>query len=193
MSTSAPPKARAYHHGDLRQALIQAAQAVVERDGPEAVSLSALAKSLGVSQPAPYRHFADRDGLMAAVAAEGFRAFSQALRDSVQAPSDCSVAARMAQAYVRFGLERRGLYRLIFASPATVQAVDDSELRVASFEAFGLLLDAMGPASEGLARARRALKVWTGLHGVVMLADQGLLIGMIDGIGLDDMIADIVG
>ena len=65
--------ARAYHHGDLRAALVAAAQAAVEADGPEAVSLRDIAQSLGVSTAAPYRHFPDRRALLAEVAALGFR------------------------------------------------------------------------------------------------------------------------
>ena len=62
----------AYHHGDLRNALIAAALAAVEQDGPDAVSLRDLAQNLGVSRAAPYRHFEDRDALLAAVAARRF-------------------------------------------------------------------------------------------------------------------------
>src|SRR5664279_5914286 len=76
-----------YHHGDLRDALVQAAFDEAELGGPEAVNISALAKKLGVSQPAPYRHFADRDALLAAITAEAFRQFSAALRDSMAKPS----------------------------------------------------------------------------------------------------------
>ena len=66
----------AYHHGDLRDALVQAALREAEQRGPEAISIKALAKKLGVSQPAPYRHFADREALLAAVTAEAFWQFS---------------------------------------------------------------------------------------------------------------------
>src|ERR1700741_1922386 len=72
-----------YHHGDLRDALVQAALAEAELGGPEAISISALAKKLGVSQPAPYKHFADRESLLAAVTAEAFRQFSDVLRESI--------------------------------------------------------------------------------------------------------------
>jgi len=165
----------AYHHGELRQALIQAAMTVVERDGPEAVSLSALAKSLGVSQPAPYRHFADRDALLAAVAVEGFRAFNKVLADSVAAPSEPSALSRIAQAYVAFGRRQSGLYRLMFASPATASALEDSELYIIGQASFGLLLAVLRPATDPPSLERRAVKVWAALHGVVMLAGQGLL------------------
>ena len=70
----------AYHHGDLRDALVQAALHEAELAGPEAISISALAKKLGVSQPAPYKHFADRETLLTAVTAEAFRQFSQCMR-----------------------------------------------------------------------------------------------------------------
>src|ERR1700745_4165250 len=69
----------AYHHGDLRAALIAAARQVLETARPEAITLKSLAHRLGVSQPAPYRHFANRDALLAAVAADGFERFRDAL------------------------------------------------------------------------------------------------------------------
>src|ERR1043165_9429175 len=72
-----------YHHGDLRGALIKAALRDAEQGGPEAISIKALAKELGVSQPAPYRHFADRDALLTAVTAEAFREFSAMLREAM--------------------------------------------------------------------------------------------------------------
>jgi AcrR family transcriptional regulator len=64
---------RPYHHGSLRSALVSAGMAVVETDGPDALSLRDLARSLGVSPTAPYRHFEDRRALLIAIAAEGFK------------------------------------------------------------------------------------------------------------------------
>ena len=78
---------KTYHHGDLREALVHAGFQEAELGGPEAVNISALAKKLGVSQPAPYRHFADRDALLAAITAEAFRQFSAALQQSMARPS----------------------------------------------------------------------------------------------------------
>src|SRR5580658_8648454 len=105
-----------YHHGDLRDALVQAALREAERGGPEAISIKALAKKLGVSQPAPYRHFADREALLAAVTAEAFRQFSATLRESIRRPSKRSKLSRLAHATLAFGLNRNGIYRLMFAS-----------------------------------------------------------------------------
>ena len=83
-----------YHHGDLRDALVQAALKEAEQGGPEAISIKALAKKLGVSQPAPYRHFADREALLAAVTAEALRQFSAILRAAIEKPSKRSKLSR---------------------------------------------------------------------------------------------------
>src|SRR6201986_3684544 len=115
----APPARKplnTYHQGDLRDALVQAALHEVEESGPEAISLKALAKKLGVSQPAPYRHFADREALLAAVAAEAFRQFTAMLRTSGAKSSKRSKLSRFVHAGVDFGLTRNGIYRLMFAS-----------------------------------------------------------------------------
>src|ERR1700674_1878878 len=95
-----------YHHGDLRDALVQAALREAEQGGPEAISIKALARKLGVSQPAPYRHFADREALLAAVTAEAFRQFSATLRESIKKPSKRSKLSCFALAMLDFGLRR---------------------------------------------------------------------------------------
>src|SRR5882757_6974221 len=92
-----------YHYGDLRDALVQAALQQVELDGPESISISALARKLGVSQPAPYKHFADRETLLTAVTAEAFRQFNDVLRQSIGKPSKRSKLSRLAQATLDFG------------------------------------------------------------------------------------------
>ena len=88
---------KTYHHGDLREALIQAALREVELGGPEAISIKALAKQLGVSQPAPYRHFADREALLEAVTAEAFRQFNVIMREAIELPGKGSKLSRFAQ------------------------------------------------------------------------------------------------
>ncbi len=144
----------AYHHGDLRDALVQAALKEAEQGGPEAISIKALAKKLGVSQPAPYRHFADREALLAAVTAEAFRQFSAALRCSIEKPSKRSKLSRFAQATLDFGLQRNGIYRLMFASRMMACASKDSELHAAAMETFVCLLEALeAPRRRTIARA----------------------------------------
>ncbi|HWX57981.1 TetR/AcrR family transcriptional regulator [Bradyrhizobium sp.] len=182
----------AYHHGDLRDALVQAALQDVESGGPEAVNISALAKKLGVSQPAPYRHFADREALLVAVTAEAFRQFNVLLRDEIEKPSKRSKLSRLAQAALAFGLRRHGVYRLMFASRTMACAPEDSDLHDAARETYALLLEAMEAPAAGLVRERHALQVWAALHGVVMLAEQGLLSGKLAEITREQLVDDIV-
>ena len=182
----------AYHHGDLRDALVQAALQDVESGGPEAVNISALAKKLGVSQPAPYRHFADRGALLVAVTAEAFRQFNVLLRDEIEKPSKRSKLSRLAQAALAFGLRRHGVYRLMFASRTMACAPEDSDLHDAARETYALLLEAMEAPAAGLVRERHALQVWAALHGVVMLAEQGLLSGKLAEITREQLVDDIV-
>jgi len=181
-----------YHHGDLRDALVQAALREAERGGPEAISLKALAKSLGVSQPAPYRHFADREALLEAVTAAAFRQFSAMLRDAIGKPSKQSKLSRFAQATLAFGLRRNGIYRLMFASRTMACSPKGGELHNAAMETFGLLLEALEAPAVGLLRERQALKIWAALHGVVMLAEQGLLTGQVAHISREQLVEDIV-
>src|SRR3954452_612393 len=195
--TSMPPRLvrkalNTYHHGDLRDALVQAAFQEAERGGPEAINISALAKKLGVSQPAPYRHFADREALLEAVTAEAFRQFTAILREAIGKPSTQSKLSRFAQAALAFGLRRNGIYRLMFASRAKACAQKGSELHNAAVETFDLLLEALEAPAVGLLRERQALKIWAALHGVVTLAEQGLLTGQVAQISREELVEEIV-
>jgi AcrR family transcriptional regulator len=181
-----------YHHGDLRDALVQAAFHEAERGGPEAINISALAKKLGVSQPAPYRHFADREALLEAVTAEAFRQFNVIVRDLVSRPSKQSKLSRFAQAMLAFGLQRNGIYRLMFASRTMACALKGGELHKAAMETLALLIDSLEAPAVGLLRERQAMKIWASLHGVVMLAEQGLLTGQVGGASREELVEDIV-
>ena len=181
-----------YHHGDLRDALVQAALGEVELGGPEAISISALAKKLGVSQPAPYKHFADRETLLMAVTAEAFRQFSAMLREQIRKPSKRSKLSRFARTTLDFGLHRNGIYRLMFASRVMASAPKGSELHAAGMETFDLLVESLEAPAVGSLRERSALKVWVALHGVVMLAEQGLLTGQLANVSREELVEDIV-
>ncbi len=181
-----------YHHGDLRDALVQAALREAEQGGPEAISIRALAKELGVSQPAPYRHFADREALLQAVTAEAFRQFNAILRAAIDKPSKRSKLSRFAQTALEFGLRRNGIYRLMFASRTMACSEKDSELRLAAHETMGLLLESFEAPAVGLLRERHALQVWAALHGVISLAEQGLLTGEAARVTRAELIEEIV-
>jgi AcrR family transcriptional regulator len=192
MSQPARKPLNTYHHGDLRDALVHAALREAELGGPEAISIKAMAKKLGVSQPAPYRHFADRDALLSAATAEAFRQFSAMLREQISKPSKRSKLSRFAQATLAFGLRRNGIYRLMFASRTMACASKGSELHTAAMETFALVLEALEAPAVGLLRERHALQIWAALHGVVMLAEQGLLTGKVANISREELVEDIV-
>jgi AcrR family transcriptional regulator len=182
----------AYHHGDLRDALVQAAMQEAEQGGPEAINISALAKKLGVSQPAPYKHFADREALLVAVTAEAFRQFMATLREAIGKPSKRSKLSRFVHAAVDFGLRRNGIYRLMFATRLIACAPESSELHGVAIDTFALLVDALEAPAVGFLRERSALKIWAALHGVVMLAEQGLLTGQVAQASREELVEEIV-
>jgi AcrR family transcriptional regulator len=106
-----------YHHGDLRAALVKAAAAQIERGGYESLSLRELAESVAVSRAAPYRHFADRRALLAAVAADGFKRLTTVYRKAMRSgktPRDRLAAA--GRGYLGFATERPQMFRLMFVS-----------------------------------------------------------------------------
>ncbi len=184
-----------YHHGDLRDALIKAALREAEQGGAEAISIKALAKQLGVSQPAPYRHFVDREALLAAVTADAFRQLSAVLREAMAKPSKQSKQSklsRLAQATLDFGLCRNGIYRLMFASRTVSCAAKGSELHEATRETFSLVIEALEVPAVGYLRERQALKIWAAVHGVVMLAEQGLFTGEAAHATREELVEDFV-
>jgi AcrR family transcriptional regulator len=107
--------AKAYHHGDLREALVRAALEILEDSAVTEVSVRAAARRAGVSTGAPYRHFADRDALLSAVAAVGYREMAAALLGAQPEPRTADDLADIAIAYVQFALTRPGLFRVMFA------------------------------------------------------------------------------
>ncbi|MCP5205784.1 MAG: TetR/AcrR family transcriptional regulator [Hahellaceae bacterium] len=106
---------QSYHHGDLKRALLAEARNHLKTVGPEKISLRALARDLGVSQAAPYRHFTDKTHLLAALAAEGFSLLHDA---SKKALAGCDTSAQRlvaaGRAYVSFARQHSDLYRLMF-------------------------------------------------------------------------------
>jgi len=162
-----------YHHGDLRQALLDAARTVLETASPEAVTLKSLAQMLGVSQSAPYRHFETRDAVLAAVAADGFVRFREALSAARgEAPTDPFEQACLA--YVAFGRANRGVYKLMFASPI-VTASQDGALGGAADAAFQFLIQGVETHASAGQALTVATWVWSTLHGLVMLEADGFL------------------
>jgi AcrR family transcriptional regulator len=106
-----------YHHGDLRAALIDAAVELIAERGVRDFSLAELSRRLGVSVAAPYRHFADREALLAAVAVRALRVLGEkVIGDAAAAASPADRLAAMARDYVRFAGEQRPLFDTMFAA-----------------------------------------------------------------------------
>ena len=177
MSTSSPAAARArpYHHGNLRPALVAEAVRVLAEGNPAALSLRELARRLGVSPAAPYRHFADKEALLAAVAQHGFELLRAELDGAAAAHPDEPLRqlADIGWAYVRFALRHPPYFQVMFGRAATPQAAYP-ELLAAGQAAFGTLLRVI----EGGQRAERvahgdprelAVAAWSQVHGLATL------------------------
>ena len=169
MSTSNRPT---YHHGALRPALIAAARTLLDEGGPEAVGLRESARRVGVTPTATYRHFRDKEALLAAVAAEGFREFAAALAEAARAAAPLPA---MGAAYIDFALAKPGMFRLMF-SPLLAGRADNPDLRAAAEAAFDALrggVRARGGAGEGGDAA--AIAAWSLVHGLSHLILDGVL------------------
>ncbi len=127
---------RPYHHGWLRQAVIEAAVEEVESVGAAHLSMREVARRAGVSHAAPAHHFGDKAGIFTAIATEGFRRMTAAIAPVADGPSGFLLGG---QAWVRFALEHRGFYEVMF-QPELCRA-DDPELVDAREEGFRLLFD----------------------------------------------------
>lgn len=109
---------RGYHHGGLRDALVRAAFAIAKREGPDGVTLRAVAKRAGVSEAAPYHHFADKRMLLGAAAGVGFEVLDARMSEALERAGEdpTSRLAALADAYVSFAIDEPGAFRLVFGS-----------------------------------------------------------------------------
>ena len=168
MPTSSAP----YHHGDLRAACVRAALELLEEGGSAEVSLRAVARRVGVAASAPYRHYADRDALLSAVAAVGYRELAEFLAAAHPAPSTPDNLAAVAVAYVRFALRRPALFRVMFGESCD----RDSAERIAATEAISAYVAAIvRQAFPGADPDALATAVWALVHGLAFLHLDGKL------------------
>ena len=169
--------ADAYHHGDLREGLLTAAREALETTAPEDITLKALAVRLGVSQPAPYRHFVSREALLQAVATDGFHRFRIAMQAAEAQAGGGESFTATSLAYVRFAQQNRGVYRLLFASRLLHGGDAAGPLAEAAAAAFHYLLDSVSTHAPPERARAIAVWIWSTLHGIVMLDAEGLLSG----------------
>ena len=156
---------RSYHHGNLKEALVRAALELIAEKGPAGFTFADAARWAGVSPAAPYRHFRDRDALLADVARRGFEAFAAALAAAWNdgRPDVMSAFDRLGKAYLDFAKREPAYYSAMFETGVAPDA--DPLLRAASESAFGVLR----AAAERLV----ALHVWSMTHGIASLFGRG--------------------
>ncbi len=161
-----------YHHGDLRAACLRAARELLEEDGSAGLSLRAVARRAGVSATAPYRHYPDRDALVSAVAAEGYRELAESLAATHPSPATPDELSAVAVAYVRFALDRPAMFRVMFAEPCD----PTSQERVAATAAISQyvrdIVHGVFPRADAEALSTA---VWALVHGLAFLHLDGKL------------------
>jgi AcrR family transcriptional regulator len=158
---------KAYHHGDLREALIKAGRAILEKDGVEALTLRACARKAGVSHAAPQHHFASISDLLAEIAATGFEDFVKALdRGAARSAVPAEKLKAMGQSYVAFARERPAVYQLMFGVAAPLSS---ERLRAARIAAWKQLADAVSAVAGPDDKEAKAMQVWSAVHGFSML------------------------
>ena len=158
-----------YHHGALRQALIDGAREILAERGHEQFSLNEVARRAGVSTSAPYRHFENRDELLTAVAAQGYETLRQSLERTAASTADATERLlRLGGAYVRFSHDHPDLFVTMFRSKPDAGPV--------GHESFEVLLRAVADAQRERVLSTKpsaellATSIWATLHGLAALS-----------------------
>lgn len=184
---------RSYHHGNLRAALIEAGLAALEKGDEAGFSLRAVAREVGVSANAAYRHFASKDDLLSALAAEGFRRFAAQQAAAAQTSRDSlDLQTATAKAYVSFAQAHPALFRLMFSR--FLYASSSEDLKAAAMSAFELLLASSAQQAGAEPLSEQALMTaianWSMVHGLSHLLLDGQLNAF--GFSVEKMIEGIV-
>jgi AcrR family transcriptional regulator len=164
-----------FHHGNLRQALIDGALQILGKEGAQAITLREVARRAGVTHAAPYRHFEGKEALLAAVAEEGFRVLRTEMEESMRARSGDPLEqlTEFGVAYIRFALKNPAHYRLMYG-PEFANRSAHPALQEASRAAFVLLLEVMRlcQAAKVIREGdpvQLALTSWSLVHGLSLL------------------------
>ncbi len=170
---------RGYHHGNLKEALVRAALALIAEKGPAGFTFADAARWAGVSPAAPYRHYRDREELLADVARRGFDEFAQRLSSAWDdgKPDPQAAFDRLGKAYLAFARTEPSFYSAMFE--AGIPPDSSPELRAAGDRAFAIVRHACEALSALLPQAKRppalmmALHIWALSHGVASLFARG--------------------
>jgi AcrR family transcriptional regulator len=161
-----------YHHGDLRAACLRAAIELLEENGASALSVRAVARRAGVSTGAPYRHYADREALISAVSAVGYRELAENLAAANPSPSSPEDLTDVAVAYVQFALQRPALFRVMFSEPCDEGNPERVAATAAISSYVGAIVAQCFPDADSDAMSTA---VWALVHGLAFLHLDGKL------------------
>ena len=170
---------RGYHHGNLKEALVRAALELIAKKGPAGFTFAEAARWAGVSPAAPYRHFRDRDELLANVALRGFEQFAAVLARAWNdgRPEPFAAFERLGKAYLEFARTEPAYYSAMFEAGIPLET--NAELREAGDRAFAVLraateqLVATVPAPKRPPVLMVALHIWAMSHGIAALFGRG--------------------
>ncbi|MGI9476734.1 MAG: TetR/AcrR family transcriptional regulator [Hyphomicrobiaceae bacterium] len=170
---------RGYHHGNLREALINTALSLISEKGAAGFTIAEAARAAGVSPAAPYRHFKDRDALLADVAQQGFEVFAKGLEEAWAdgQPNAREAFQRVGRAYLSFAREEPSYFAAMFESGLSFKAFP--ALQEAGDRAFAVLRDGCEAVIANLPAERRppvmmmALHIWSLSHGIATLFARG--------------------
>lgn len=166
---------RSYHHGNLREALVEAALERLESEGADAITLRAIAAQVGVSHAAPYAHFRDKNALLAAVAAAAFGRLRQRLQASRDAAdSGREALARMGCAYVAFARSHPAWYSLMFRRTPEGSG-RHGELEEAGEGAWRELHEVVSAAVPPAEARAATVAAWALVHGLASLLNERLV------------------
>lgn len=168
MGKSGARKRDTYRHGDLRAAALQAAVEIVRREGAPALTLRRVAEETGVAHRSLYRHFRDKDALLAAVAALGYRRLAASVEKA-------ATPKGFAAAYVRFALGEPHLYETMMTRKTADIAAEPALAGATQRLIVAALAILSSPGANGDARRRQVMRIWMGLHGGLSLHKAGLL------------------
>jgi len=168
-----------YHHGNLREALLQAAVRLIAEVGPTAFTLREVARRAGVSHNAPYRHFQDKEDLIAAVATQGYEELTTAMVDAASQQAEALDRLKCAGlAYVAFALRRPEHFTVMFDAPFSEHTHPDAakaaKCAFSTLVGFVKVCQEQGQVPSG-DPAAHALLAWSMVHGVAKLAITGRL------------------
>jgi AcrR family transcriptional regulator len=168
VATLAAAKGRTYHHGDLRNGLLESARTILEEESLAALTLRAVARKAGVSHAAPYRHFPNHEALLVELSIEGFEELRESLVEAAKAHgNESDKIANIGAAYMRFVAQRPALARLMFGGQLPNRD---------QFPQLGIKADSIGQQiGDALHDSALGLAVWAAVHGLAMLVLENVI------------------